>query len=103
MVDLADNRILLNLDRNPEPVTRQTRAGLISLHLAATTLAAWVGSGNPLWIVVVAPLVIGPLLLAGTRGRVAEVKEVLVNLLDNARAALPGGGQVKVEIESVEG
>jgi nitrogen fixation/metabolism regulation signal transduction histidine kinase len=37
------------------------------------------------------------------RGRVAEVKEALVNLLENARAALPGGGRVKVEIQSVEG
>ena len=35
--------------------------------------------------------------------RVAESKEVLINLLENARAALPGGGQVQVELASVDG
>jgi len=36
-------------------------------------------------------------------GRPGEVKEVLVNLLENARAALPQGGGVRVEAEEVEG
>ncbi|MEX1258162.1 MAG: ATP-binding protein [Gemmatimonadota bacterium] len=33
------------------------------------------------------------------RAREGELKEVLVNLLENARAALPGGGRVEVEAE----
>lgn len=73
MEDLANTRILFNLDHEPEPVTRQTRAGLISLHLSAITLAAWAGSGNPLWIAVGAPLVLGGLLAAGTRRRSAAL------------------------------
>ena len=37
------------------------------------------------------------------QGRAGELKEVLVNLLENARAALPGGGEVRIEIEQLEG
>ena len=37
------------------------------------------------------------------KGRAAEVKEVLVNLLENSRAALPRGGEVRIEAEPVEG
>ena len=37
------------------------------------------------------------------KGRAAEVKEVLVNLLENSRAALPRGGEVRIEAELVEG
>ncbi len=37
------------------------------------------------------------------KGRAAEVKEVLVNLLENSRAALPGGGEVRIEVEPADG
>ncbi len=37
------------------------------------------------------------------QARSAELKEVLVNLLENARAALPRGGLVRIEVEEVEG
>lgn len=37
------------------------------------------------------------------QARPSELKEVLVNLLENARAALPQGGEVRIRVESVEG
>ncbi len=37
------------------------------------------------------------------KGRAGEVKEVLVNLLENSRAALPRGGEVRIEVEPAEG
>jgi two-component system, NtrC family, nitrogen regulation sensor histidine kinase NtrY len=37
------------------------------------------------------------------QARQDELKEVVINLLENARAALPGGGRVVVELEEVEG
>lgn len=40
--------------------------------------------------------------ISAGRGRAAELKEVLVNLLENARAALPTGGEVRIEIEQVQ-
>ena len=40
--------------------------------------------------------------LPEVRARAAEVKEVLVNLLENSRTALPAGGEVRVEVESLE-
>ncbi|MEX0843124.1 MAG: ATP-binding protein, partial [Gemmatimonadota bacterium] len=41
--------------------------------------------------------------LPPARARPSELKEVLVNLLENARAALPSGGDVVIALEGVEG